>query len=62
MVASLNRFLSLALPFINSGREPDVVKLAKEAGIDIDTARDVLSYAMDRVKKQRVKIDKKGKK
>lgn len=61
MIARVNRFISLALPFINSGQEPDVVQLAKEAGIDIDTARDLLQHSMGSVKKLKEKIDKRRK-
>ena len=58
----LNRLLSLALPFINSGRELDVDALAKEAGVDAETSRDLLSHSLGRIKSLRDKMDLKGKK
>ena len=62
MIARLNRFISLALPFINSGQEPDLVKLANKAAVDIDTARDLLQHSMGRIKTLQEKIGKKIKK
>jgi hypothetical protein len=56
----LNRLLSLAMPFINSGQQPDVEKLAKEAGVDPETARDLLSKSMGRINELRNRVDKKG--
>lgn len=38
----LNVFLKLVLPDFNEGRDPDINKLAKEAGIDVPTARDLM--------------------
>ena len=61
MIARVNRFISLALPFINCGQELDLVKLANEAGIDIDTARDLLQHSMGGIKKLKEKIDKRRK-
>jgi hypothetical protein len=58
----LNRLLSLALPFINSGQEPDVQALAKEAGVDEETARELLSNSIKRIKTLPIKGDKKRKK
>ncbi len=45
----LNRLLALALPVINAGREPDFRALAKEAGVDEETARELLKIAIDRI-------------
>jgi hypothetical protein len=59
---NLNRLLSLALPFINAGQEPDIPALAKQAGVDEETAREVLSHAIGRFKKLQDKADKKKKK
>jgi hypothetical protein len=58
----LNRLLSLALPFVNAGQHPDVEALAKEAGVDIETARELLSHSLGRINKLRNTIDKKGRK
>jgi len=38
----LNMLIGLALPDINAGREPDIESLAVKAGLDIETARDIL--------------------
>lgn len=47
---SMNRFLQLALPFINAGKEPDIEALAKQAGVDPEAAKEILSSALERVK------------
>jgi hypothetical protein len=57
----LNRLLSLALPFINSGQEPDVQALAIEVGVDEETARDLLSNSIKKIKTIQKKGDKKRK-
>lgn len=59
---NLNRLLSLALPFINAGQEPDIPALAKEAGVDEETAREILSHTIGRIKTLQGKADKKRKK
>jgi hypothetical protein len=56
---NLNRLLSLALPFINTGQEPDIPALAKEAGVDEETAREILSHTVERIKTLQDKADKK---
>ncbi|OQP57946.1 hypothetical protein A3860_39655 [Niastella vici] len=48
-MSKLNRFLALALPYINSGRQPDIAVLAKEAGIDPELAGELLQNAMNRI-------------
>jgi len=50
---SLNTLLQLALPDINAGKEPDIPALARKAGVDETTAREVLSAAMERIQKLR---------
>jgi hypothetical protein len=57
----LNRLLSLALPFINSGQEPDIAALAGEAGVDEETAREVLNHAIGRIRNLQDKAGKSGK-
>lgn len=42
----LNTLLSLVLPDINAGREPDIEALAVKAGVDIKTAQDLLKQIM----------------
>ena len=46
----LNQLLSLALPYINAGKDPDIAALAKEAGVDEESAREVLNQMVSRVK------------
>ena len=57
----LNRLLSLALPFINAGQEPDAAALAKETGVDEDTAREVLRHTIARIRKLQDDAGRKGK-
>ncbi len=38
----LNAFMAMILPDINSGRKPDIELMAKKAGLDIETARDLV--------------------
>lgn len=45
-ITKLNQFIMRALTDINAGKEPDIDALAKETGIDPDTARDVLQQSM----------------
>ena len=47
----LNRLLTLALPFINAGQTPDVEALAKQAGVDIETAHELLNHSIERINK-----------
>lgn len=42
----LNRFLALALPVINAGQEPDSRALANEAGVDEETAKELLKHLL----------------
>jgi len=56
----VNRLLSLALPFINAGQEPDVAALAKEAGVDEEMAREILEHTMGRVRALQDKAGKGG--
>ncbi len=53
MIANLNEFLSLALPDINAGKEPDINAMAKKAGIDPEIARDLLKKSMKKIKQLR---------
>jgi hypothetical protein len=38
----INTLLRLVLPDINAGRKPDIKGLAKKAGVDIKTAKDLI--------------------
>jgi hypothetical protein len=53
MMAKLNQFMALALPFVNSGTKPDVDALAKEAGVDPEIARDLLKKSMNKMREMR---------
>jgi hypothetical protein len=41
-IDKLNAFMQLILPDINAGRKPDIESMAKKAGVDIETARDIV--------------------
>jgi hypothetical protein len=49
-MTKLNKFMALALPYVNSDKEPDVDALAREAGVDPETARGLLMSAMKKIK------------
>ncbi|NQU81367.1 MAG: hypothetical protein HQ543_07590 [Bacteroidetes bacterium] len=51
-----NVFAGLVLPDINAGREPDIEKYAGKAGIDIDTARDLIRTIRDKTDEMRRRI------
>ena len=42
----LNLLLKLLIPYINDGRVPDIEELAKEADVEIETARDLIKEIM----------------
>lgn len=50
---SVNHLLQLALPYVNSGREPDIESLARQAGVDPELAKQLIGAALARVKKLR---------
>lgn len=41
-IDKMNVFMGLILPDINAGRTPDIEKLAAKAGVDVETARDLV--------------------
>jgi hypothetical protein len=49
----LNKLMALALPYINSGQQPDIAALAKETGIDYELAKELLDQAMGRINELR---------
>ncbi len=49
MLDNLNYFLSLVLPDINAGRVPDIEKYAALAGIDIETARELVKNVSKKI-------------
>jgi hypothetical protein len=55
----LNLLLKLALPDINAGREPDIKSLAIKAGLDFETAQDILAQVTKNLKKKYPKGRKK---
>jgi hypothetical protein len=48
-LGELNKLLQLALPYLNAGQTPDVKKLANEAGVDEDTAREMFDAVIKRI-------------
>src|SRR5690606_9516062 len=49
----INLFLQLTLPAINAGKKPDVETLAKQAGIDVSLAEQLMANTMEKVKEMR---------
>ena len=49
----MNLFLQLALPVINAGKRPDVEALAKQAGVDVSLAEQLVASTMEKVKGMR---------
>lgn len=47
-VDKINKLLKLALPDINAGRKPNIEELARKAGVDIETAKDIIKQIMDK--------------
>lgn len=45
----LNAFIAMVLPDINCGRKPDIGSLAKKAGVDIETARDLVQQLLGKL-------------
>ncbi len=48
IVDNLNVFMSLILPEINAGQTPDIEKHAAKAGIDAETARDIVNNLINK--------------
>ncbi len=44
----VNVFMALVLPDINAGRKPDIEELAKKAGLDVETARDIIRQVSEK--------------
>ena len=49
-LGKLNKVLTLALPFINAGKEPDIDAIAKKAGVPVELAQDLIRHSMERIK------------
>ena len=47
-IAKLNAFMQLILPDINAGRKPDIESMAKKAGVDVKTARDMVRQVTEK--------------
>lgn len=47
----LNHFLNLAMPFLNSNEPFDIEKLAAEAGVEIETAKEVMEKVQEQLRK-----------
>jgi len=43
VLEDINAFISLVLPDINAGRDPDIEKAARLSGVDLETARSVVA-------------------
>ena len=52
-INKINRLLEIVLPDINTGRRPDIEALAKKAGVDIETAREIVSKVINKINEQR---------
>lgn len=52
-ITQLNHLLSLALPLINEDKPLDIEKLAAEANVNPDTAKQILEQVLERLKKLR---------
>lgn len=46
----LNKVLTMILPEINAGKDPDIDSLAKQAGVDVEIVRNVVDSAIRRIK------------
>lgn len=44
----INYMMELALPEINAGKQPDIDALAREADLDVETAREIMKTVMDK--------------
>jgi len=49
----MNLFLQLALPAINAGRKLDIEALAKQAGVDVSLAEQLVANTMEKVREMR---------
>ncbi len=54
-IDKVNQVLSLALPFINAGIEPNIDEIAKKIGVDSQVAKDLIQHSMERINKLRGK-------
>lgn len=52
-IEKMNLFLQLALPLINAGKKSDVEALAKQAGVDVSLAEQLVANTMEKVKGMR---------
>jgi hypothetical protein len=52
-IEKMNLFLQLALPAINAGKKPDIEALAKQAGVDVSLAEQLVANIMEKVKGMR---------
>jgi hypothetical protein len=58
-LSKLNLLLKLAMPDINSGLEPDIEALAEKAGVDLQTASDLIKQIIGKYGKLRNRKKKK---
>ncbi len=45
--------MNMALPDINAGRQPDIASLAQKAGIDVETAQDIIKTVLNKFDKMK---------
>jgi hypothetical protein len=50
LMENMNVFMSLIIPDINAGRTPDIEKLAAKAGVDVETARNLVKNLIKKIK------------
>jgi len=50
-IVKLNMFLNLAIPEVNAGLQPDIDTLAAKAGIDSDTAKELIAQINKKLKR-----------
>lgn len=55
-IKKINEFMQLALPMANSGRKPDIAKLAKQVNLDESIASQVFEQMMERIEEMRNNI------
>ncbi len=51
----INKFMNMALPDINAGKQPDIPSLAKKAGIEVETAQDIMKQVLNKFNKMKKK-------
>jgi len=50
-IDKINKLMELILPDINAGRVPDIEAVARQAGVDLETAKDLIRQIMKKFRK-----------